>query len=315
MSNIDSHIQPKKFLRGFIAKKENEKHNDFLFVYKKGLPFKINGTRIENNPAKIGLENVSIVTNFLAFQENDGTINAEKYERKREHEIESKANTVLDKLRSIQILLNQSLKIDSLLSLEERRFFAKYIANLSITTKKSREIHNDLIQQTADSNEFESVISDERLKFPEINNVLEKVPEIDDSLTVSVRNIIKKDLITDETFPESLLLDTDWLEPIISNMKWQIAITPVNHKLFTGDCPVASENLSDLSGWLVFPISTNIVFFAFNNPKTPEIVFTMQDKNFVSNVYNTISSRCEELYFSEQSEWLVDFFNSTPKLC
>ncbi|HEY0658993.1 MAG TPA: hypothetical protein VGD05_10990 [Pyrinomonadaceae bacterium] len=43
MKNIDSHIQPKYYLKGFLAAKKDEIYDDFLFVYKKGMPFKTDG--------------------------------------------------------------------------------------------------------------------------------------------------------------------------------------------------------------------------------------------------------------------------------
>jgi len=108
MANIDSHIQPKHYLKGFLAAKEDPKHSDSLFVYKKGMSFKTDGTRIEKNPSRTGLDNVAFVTNFYSFLKDDGTEDPLTYERKLEHEIESPGNHVLDKLRTIRLIAGQS---------------------------------------------------------------------------------------------------------------------------------------------------------------------------------------------------------------
>lgn len=103
MVSLDSHIQPKFYLKGFLAPKDDPIHNDSVFVYKKGMPLKTEGTKKEKNPAKCGLENVAFVTNFYSFIREDGTEDPETYERRLEHEIESPGNDVLRKLRAINL--------------------------------------------------------------------------------------------------------------------------------------------------------------------------------------------------------------------
>ena len=102
MNSIKSHIQPKYFLKGFLATKKVASHDDFLFVYRKGMPFKTDGKRKENNPHKSGLDNIAFVKNFYSFLREDGVEDIETYEKRLQKEIEIPANSVLNKLRTIQ---------------------------------------------------------------------------------------------------------------------------------------------------------------------------------------------------------------------
>ena len=64
MKNINSHIQPQYFLKGFLATKKDVNHDDFLFVYRKGFPFKTDGTRKKNNPSKSQKMKTTVIRDF-----------------------------------------------------------------------------------------------------------------------------------------------------------------------------------------------------------------------------------------------------------
>ncbi len=145
MKNIKSHIQPQYFLRGFLATKKEANHDDFLFVYKKGFPFKTDGTRKENNPSKSGVENTAFVRNFYAFLKEDGTIDTETYERRLEREIENPGNTILDKLRTIQLSKNEIVNVNDFLSDDERKQFSRYVSGMSARSKRSRVQFNNAV--------------------------------------------------------------------------------------------------------------------------------------------------------------------------
>ncbi len=139
MKNIDSHIQPKYFLKGFLATKKEANHDDYLFVYRKGMPFKTEGTRKEKNPSMSGLDNTGFVKNFYAFLKDNGEIDTETYEKRLQQEIESPANPILNKLRTIKIKKNEVIRIKDFLSDDERRKFIRYAGGMYARSKKNRE--------------------------------------------------------------------------------------------------------------------------------------------------------------------------------
>lgn len=321
MKSIDSHIQPKYFLKGFLADKKVATHADYLFVYKKGMPFKTDGTRKENNPSKSGLDNVAFVRNFYAFLKDDGTEDPETYERKLEHEVECPGNPVLDKLRTIQLKKDEVIKIKEFLSEIERRKFTRYIAGMYARSKKNRE-NFDKITYTAtqDTNlrgfsyaeivksiplrekeKLERFVRSENPNFDEATFRLTMPPKF-------IEEFIKKTQ-KDETFPKSIFRAIDLLEPIILNMKWQLRITPNLHKFFTGEHPVTYTDLRHPNAELLFPISSNAIFCASNNQKLPEIIYLERNFEFVRKVREEIVKHCNEIYFSMEAKWLVDFFN------
>jgi hypothetical protein len=151
MKSIDSHIQPKYFLKGFLANKKIANYDDFLFVYKKGMPFKTDGTRKENNPSKSGLDNIAFVKNFYAFLRDDGIEDTETYEIRLQRQIEHPANPVLNKLRTIQLKKNEVIKIKDFLIDDERRKFTRYVSGMYARSKKNQAKFNTIAQKAPEN--------------------------------------------------------------------------------------------------------------------------------------------------------------------
>jgi hypothetical protein len=92
-------------------------------------------------------------------------------------------------------------------------------------------------------------------------------------------------------------------------MKWQIRITSALNKLFTGDVPVYYTNLRNPNAELLFPISSNAIFCASNNQNLSETIFLERNDKFTVKIREIFAENCEDLYFSMEAKWLVDFFN------
>lgn len=318
---MDSHIQPRYFLKGFLTAKKEKNHDDSLFVYEKGKPFKTDGTRKENNPSKSGIGNTAFVKNFYAFLKEDGTKDTETYERKLQREIEKPADKVLSKLRTIQLKKGEVIKVTDFLSDDERRKFIRYASGMYARSKRNREKFNNIVQEaTRNTNNQGFSYADIASKIPP--NEKEKLdehfrsvnPEFDESIvrfSVPTKYIEEFSDKTqkDESFPKSIFRAIDLLEPIILNMKWQIRITPNLNSFFTGDCPVFYTDLREPNAEFLFPISSNVIFCASYNKKMPENIFLEESYKFVVSVREAIAQNCKEIYFSIKAEWLVDFFN------
>ena len=92
-------------------------------------------------------------------------------------------------------------------------------------------------------------------------------------------------------------------------MRWQIRLTPALHKFFTGDNPIYWTDLREPNATLLFPISSNALFCASSDQTTPEVIFLEKNYKFVVKIREAIAQQCEELYFSMEAKWLVDFLN------
>ena len=321
MKSIDSHIQPKYFLKGFLATKKEANHNDSLFVYKKGLPFKVDGTGRENNPSKSGIGNTAFVRNFYAFLNDDGTIDTESYEIKLQREIEKPADDVLNKLRTIKLKKGEVIKVSDFLSNDERRKFTRYVGGMYARTKKNREKFNTIAQKAPeDTNKQGFSYADIASKIPPnekkkleryFRSVNPAFDESTDRFSVAPKYLeeFSDKIQKNESFPKSIFRAIDLLEPIILNMKWQIRITSALNKLFTGDAPVYYTNLREPNAELLFPISSNVIFCASNNQNLSETIFLERDDKFIVKIREIFAENCEELYFSREAKWLVDFFN------
>jgi hypothetical protein len=321
MKSIKSHIQPQFFLKGFLAAREKDNHSDSLFIYKKNIPFKADGTQKDNNPAKSGLGKTGFIRNFYAFLKEDGTSDTKTYETRLEQEIENPGNKVLRKLRAIQLSKDEVLQIGESINNEERKIFARYVGGMFSRSKKSREQFNDAVLKIAEQYKTEvfsyqsiarEIPVDEKEK---LDRYIDSVnPEFDKSigglsLPQSYLEKFNDKVQKDESFPKSIFWAIDVLEPIILKMKWQLRITPPPYKFFTGDVPVIWSDLREPNATLLFPISSNAIFCASNNQATPEIVFLEKHYEFVMRVRRAFAEECQELYFHTKAKWLVDFFN------
>jgi hypothetical protein len=308
-------------LKGFLAAKKDEIYDDFLFVYKKGMPFKTDGIRKENNPSKSGVGNTAFVRNFYAFLKEDGTTDTETYEIKLQREIEKPADDVLNKLRTIQLKKGEVIKVTDFLSDDERRKFIRYAGGMYARSKKNREKFNTIVQEASkDTNKqgfsfaelATQIPPNEKKKFDEHFRLVN--PKFDEStgrFSVPTKYIEEFSDKTqkDESFPKSIFRAIDLLEPIVLNMKWQIRITPTLNNFFTGDFPVFYTNLRNPNAEFLFPISSNTIFCASNNQNLSENIFLEKDYEFVVSVRDIFARQCRELYFSLEAKWLVDFFN------
>jgi hypothetical protein len=321
MKSIKSHIQPQFFLKGFLVDKEKDNYSDSLFIYRKNIPFKTDGTQKNNNPANSGLNKTGFVRNFYAFLKEDGTSDTETYEKRLEREIENPGNKVLKNLRSIRLSKDEVLQFSELINDEERKIFARYVGGMFARSKKSREQFNGAILTVAEQYKtevfsYQSIASeipvDEKEKLDRYINLVN--PEFDKStgglsLPQSYLEKFNDKVQKDESFPKSIFWAIGVLEPIILKMKWQLRITPPQYKFFTGDVPVIWSDLREPNATLLFPISSNAIFCASNNQTTPEIVFLEKHYEFVMRVRKAFAEECQELYFHTSAKWLVDFFN------
>lgn len=318
---MKSHIQPQYFLKGFLAKKEQAHEADSVFVYKKGKPFKTEGARKDNNPSKTGVINTAIVKNFYAFEKEDGTLDTETYEQRLQREIENPTDKVLNKLRIIQLKKGEIIKVKDFLSDEEQRKFTRYAVAMYARSKKNREKFNAIVQESSKGTnkqgfsyaELASKLSiNQKKKFDQYFRSINS--EFDESTgRFSVPQKFVEDFSNKtqkgESFPQSIFQAADLLEPIILNMKWQVRITPVLNKFFTGDCPVFYTNLREPNAKFLFPISSNAIFCASHNQNLSEIIFLEESYEFVTKVRDIFARQCKELYFCMEAKWLVDFFN------
>jgi hypothetical protein len=320
MSSVKSHIQPKFFLKGFLAKKDNPKHADCLYVYKKGVPFKTDGKRSENNPAKVGLDNIAFVNNFYSFLKDDGTEDPVTYENKLSIEIEGPANPVLNKLRSIRLARNEVRKISDYLSSDEKTRFARYVAAMCARGTRNRRWFFESLDKTInDANQtgysFASIT--QNMPQDEIDKLEAYAKSVDPKFDKATGRLtfpgymekFKEKSSKDKSYPESIFRGIDKLEPAILNLKWQIRTTPLMHKFFTGDDPVYWTNLREPNPLFLFPIATNVIFVASADPKFQEMAFHDRDPKFFYDVRKYFIEKCTELYFSREARWLVDHFN------
>jgi hypothetical protein len=323
MTSINSHIQPKYYLRGFLAAKENPKHADSLFVYKKGMPFKTEGTRSEKNPARMGLDNVAFVTNFYSFLKEDGTEDPLTYERRLEHEIESPGNRVLDKLRPITLAAGQSLPIRKFLGSDEQFDFARYISGMLTRTKRARQMHDDAVLTTvADTNRDGLSFAEMTKTAPpeEKERVLSQLRVIDPDFDEETgrfalppkfsADFIYKG-IRGEAYPKGIFSTVDWFSKLLLAMRWQIRLLPPAYLLPTGDEPVYWTDLREPNAVLLFPISSNAIFCAYNQPDSLEMIYLEENPDeAAAHAIRIFASKCQELYFSRQDENLVDLLNA-----
>lgn len=320
MKSINSHLQPRYYLKGFLAPKTDPGHDDYLFVYKKGMPYRSDGTRKENNPVKSGLSNTAFVKNFYAFRREDGELDAETYEKKLEREIERPGKAVLDKLRSIRISKNEVFKIREVLDDNNRLVFARYVAGMFARSKKNRRWFDNAVRVTTEkfknqSFSYPSVVSHISIEDKaELDRQLQAMnPEVDGTFT-GVRlpeNYLKnfeKQTLQNEAFPKMMLWTVDQFAPLLLQMKWQLRITSAD-QVFTGDDPVGWSDLNKTEATLIFPVSSNAIFCATNTQTIPETVFFEERDKFIAVVRDGFARHCTELYFSRQLRWLVDFFN------
>lgn len=321
MTNIDSHIQPKYYLKGFLAAKEDPKHADSLFVYKKGMPFKTDGTRSEKNPARMGLDNVAFVTNFYSFLKEDGTEDPQTYERKLEHEIESPGNRVLDKLRPITLTTGQSLPIRKVLNYDEQVNFARYVCGMLARTKGARAMHDNAVQTTvAETNRTGLSFAEMTKTAPpeEKERVLSRLraidPDFDEqtgrfSLPPKFAADFTDKGIKGEAYPKGIFSTVDWFSKLLLSMRWQIRLLPAAHILPTGDEPVYWTDLREPNAVLLFPISSNAIFCAYNQRDTEEMIYLEENPEAADHASCALASKCQELYFSRQDENLVKLLN------
>lgn len=92
-------------------------------------------------------------------------------------------------------------------------------------------------------------------------------------------------------------------------MRWQIRFTPATIPLPTGDEPVYYTKLGQPTTLLIFPVSSNAVFTAYNNSATNEIIYLEENPEIVSSLMSALTTKCRELYHSVQDERIVNLFN------
>lgn len=320
MKNIDSHLQPKFFLKGFLAPKELEHHNESVFVYKKGIPFKTEGTKSERNPVRTGINKTAFIKNFYAFIKTDGTLDTETYERKLAHEIENPGNKIIKRLREVKLLNSETIDIDHFLNDVERRAFARYVGCMYARTKRSRKDFSKSLQKALDiSHNVGYSYGDMEKDIPE--NQKEKIerhlyqlnPNFDKvagriSISPEFSEDLRKEKETDKSFSEGIFRSVDIVAPFILKMKWQIGKTINPHSFFTGDDPVTWNNLRNPNALLVFPISSDTVFCGYNK-QVSEKIYLINDHKYVEAIRHVFAEKCSEIYYSRQVKWLVDFFN------
>jgi Protein of unknown function (DUF4238) len=319
---IRSHIQPQAYLKGFLAEKEIEE-NDKLFRYKKGMPF-ITDRKNEpdNNPARLTTKSVAYVTNFYAFINDEGVRDPKTYEDRLEREIENPGNEVLRKLRDLKIKRGGSISTREFLTPNDQRKLVRYVSGMITRTKIAREIHNNAVQQAvADTDKvgisFAEVM---KLDIPQeereriLSDLRSKDPAFDEekgrfSLPKKFNDKFIDDNIKGEAYPKGIFEGVESLAPIIMRMNWQFRATPQNLALPTGDEPVCyTTPLTSETAKLVFPISSNLVFCAYKQP-ADEIIYVEENPAIVTDLFKTLASKCQELYFSKCDANIVKLFN------
>lgn len=321
MPSVKSHIQPKHYLKGFLAAKEDPRHSDSLYVYKKGMAFKTDGTKSEKNPARTGLDNVAFVTNFYSFLEEDGTDDPLTYERRLEQEIEGPGNPVLDKLRSITLKVGESLPLRELLDSNEQTNFTRYVCGMLARTKGARKIHDDAVQSTVKETNREGVSfaeATQTVPVEERKRLLSRLrainPDFDEetgrfSLPPKFAAEFIAKHIKGKAYPQGIFHTVDWFSAILLNMRWQIRILPVGYSVPTGDEPVYWTDLRDPSAALFFPLSSNTIFGAYNRQDIDEMIYLDESPKMVTDAVLAFASKCQELYFPHQDENLVNLLN------
>ena len=319
MKSIKSHLQPRHYLKGFLAAKTDTDHDDYLFVYKKGMPHRSDGTRQENNPVKSGPGNTAFVRNFYAFLNENGVLDAETYEQKLEREIERPGNAVLDKLRAVRISKNEAFNISEIIDHADRKVFARYVAGMAARTKKTRGLFENAVRSTNQKIKdqpftYRSVVSHLTAEDKAaLHRQTQKTdPEFNDSTAVRLpENYLKnyeRETLENESFLQTMFGLIDEFAQIILRMKWQLRVTQPD-RIFTGDAPVWWSDLTEPGANLLFPVSSRAIFCATLNRTILETVFFEHRKEFISIVRDVFARHCTELYCSDHQRWLVDFFN------
>jgi len=321
MANIDSHIQPKHYLKGFLAAKEGPKHCDSLFVYTKGMPYKTDGLHSQNNPARRGLDNVAFVTNFYSFLRDDGTDDPQTYERKLQREIENPGNRVLDKLRAIRLTAGQSLPIRKVLDHDEQSIIARYVCGMLARTIGARKIHDDAVRTTVtetnrDGVSFaeatQTVAAEEKNRF--LRHLRTRDPSFDEqtgrfSLPPKFSADFIEKQIKGQPYPKGIFSTVDWFSELLLRMRWQIRSLPEEHILPTGDEPVYWTDLREPDAVLLFPIASNAIFCAYNQRDSEEMIYLDEDPKIVTHASRALASKCQKLYYSIEDENLVNLLN------
>ncbi len=319
---IKSHIQPQKYLKGFLAPKENELHNDSVYVYKKGMPFQTEGTSSEKNPALKGINNTGFVDNFYSFLNEDGVEDPEKYENKLQREIENPTDRVFDKLRTITLACGQSIYIRKFLEEDEQIIFARYIAGMLARTKAARKLHDDTVRESVKNTNhvglsFAEITTD--VPSEEKERVLTRLrainPDFDEqtgrfSLPPKFSADFTDKHIKGEAFPKGIFRIIAWFSELILSMKWQIRLLPEKTSLPTGDEPVFWTDMRHPDAVLLFSISSTALFCAYRRDDAEEIIYLDENPEVVYHMSKSLASKCQELYSSIQEETLVNLLNS-----
>lgn len=320
MRSIDSHIQPRFFLKGFAAQKQEENHDDFLYVYKKGFPFKTDGPRKQNNPAKTGLDKVAFAKNFYAFLRDNGTEDREHYENKLSVEIENPGNPVLRKLRSIELAKHETIKLSDFLTDAEKSKFARYIAAMCSRSKRNLQWYGDATERTRRkameqgfrySDLTQSLTDEEKERHDAWARSIDPDFDPENGFITFPEEII--DIIIDNptefsSFPATVFHGINALEPLILSLKWQVRLTPPAHRFFSGDDPIFWTNLKQPNPVILFPIATNAIFVASGDRNFFEGIYLDSNYKFLSDVRECFRNKCSEIYCSFEARWLASYF-------
>jgi Protein of unknown function (DUF4238) len=318
---IRSHIQPQKYLKGFLAEKETEEENDKLFRYKKGMPFITDHKNDpDNNPARLTTKSVAYVTNFYAFINDKGVRDPKTYEDKLEREIENPGNEVLKKLRDLKIKRGESISTRDFLNDDDQWNFARYVSGMITRTKIARENHNNAVQKVVADTDTDGISFSEATKgVPQeekeriLSDLRSKDPAFDEDtgrfcLPPKFKDKFIDANIKGEAYPKGIFEGIELLAPFILKMNWQFRATLPEIALPTGDEPVGYSDLESENATLVFPISSNLVFCAYKQP-ADEIIYVEENPAIVADLFKTLASKCQELYFSKCDANIVKLFN------
>lgn len=294
------HIIPKFYLKGFRSNPLED--NPKIWVYEKNQSKSFFDGKNEKlqNPKHLTTEKVARRRDFYAFQEKDGSKNYQKYEDILEQDFEKPNNTVLDKIRSFQIIED-----------EDKEKFSRYITSMIMRGRSGQRIFFQSKMELREQN-LEK-LKKQNLSEAETKRKQEEFVTKQEKEAKGEREIKRKIEIAEKYADH------------ICSLNWYFFLAPTPYKFIASDRPVLYNKLLDLETWLLFPISSDVCLLAM---KTPYIkhrnwkdkgngYWEIDDSNFENLREILVYSAVIELYFCKKVKWLVDFINnklSKPEL-
>jgi hypothetical protein len=289
-------------LKGFVEK-EGE---PFVWVYRKGLPYKPGRVRFKYNPYRDSINFVGSEIDYYASTSSDGAVDYDTYENILE-KLEKPADPVIEKIRNRQAITS-----------DDKSVLAAYIVMMLKRVERRRQkavgMWPSILEEFESSSDLIQAITvlerdtppNDAVTLERLKKVREEIERVIGEYKANLSSVPSKILHDSMVAPGSKLL------PTIAQMSWKFFVAPEGSKFFASDNPVfffEGFGLNKPQSEITFPISSNVALAAFGRGVFKESFVTTTTHVVAEINRRTAHSATAEIYHSCASNWVVDVLN------